>query len=262
MESNMNKKPIDTRTDREKAIDHFRITNEMKYIPENNRKFEIGEKVQIGNLEDCIIEEKLFDEKCYLVKYSRTDREIKTENLLNVWNWMTIHKINRNENKEVFTQNENIQLNYQQRDLSDAILGTFYHFGIDMNPEYQRDYVWELDDKIKLIDSIFNNIDIGKFVMIHKEYKDNDIMYEVLDGKQRIRAILDFYEDRIIYRGFKFSELNIKDRMHFRGYTISYCSINDCSIQQKLKIFYHINQNGKIMDQDHLNKIKAMIKED
>ena len=68
-----------------------------------------------------------------------------------------------------------------------------YHRGLIDNPDYQRGYVWTLEDKQKLIQSIFNRADIGKFVFIEDEnYREYRL--EVIDGKQRLRAILDYYE--------------------------------------------------------------------
>ena len=65
-----------------------------------------------------------------------------------------------------------------------------------MNPEYQRDYVWSEEDKVDLIDSIMHHRDIGKFVFVenpfdHSKERGGD-SYEVLDGKQRINAIIGF----------------------------------------------------------------------
>jgi uncharacterized protein with ParB-like and HNH nuclease domain len=70
-----------------------------------------------------------------------------------------------------------------------------------MNPDYQRDLVWSLEDKVNLIDSIYNDIEIGRFAFIKTDYSknnfdfDKDFYWEILDGKQRISAIIDFFEE-------------------------------------------------------------------
>lgn len=38
-----------------------------------------------------------------------------------------------------------------------------------MNPNYQRDLVWDLKDKELLIESIFEGIEIGKFTFIYNQ---------------------------------------------------------------------------------------------
>jgi hypothetical protein len=55
------------------------------------------------------------------------------------------------------------RLHYSQRSL-DGLVHMFYSFGIEMDPDYQRGLVWTLEDKQALIESIFEDVDIGKFV--------------------------------------------------------------------------------------------------
>ena len=64
-------------------------------------------------------------------------------------------------------KNDDLSLSFSQQTIEGAIIHRANYFGIDFSPEYQRDYVWDLEDKVDLIDSIFNNIEIGKFVFIH-----------------------------------------------------------------------------------------------
>lgn len=252
---------IDNRTPEEIDISRFlSFNNNLEFIPEPNRFFNIEDKVSIGALREAKIYKVLFEGKAYVIDYTSYKENygnpILIPNCKGVWSWLDI--VLENDNKESFIQNKDILLNYSQRCIS-SIFSNYYIFGLDMNPEYQRDYVWNEEDKVKLIDSIFNNIDIGKFVFIHKEYKENDTSYEIFDGKQRVRALLDFYEDKLLYNGLKYSELSNRDRSYFKEYNISYCEIKNCDLQQKLKVFYHINQFGKVMDQKHLDKIKNMI---
>lgn len=78
-------------------------------------------------------------------------------------------------------------------------------------PEFQREpSVWGLNKKQKLMDSILRDFDIASIYL----YKRNDGIYECIDGRQRINAILSFLglnegrqeEDPISnhYNNFKF----------------------------------------------------------
>lgn len=82
---------------------------------------------------------------------------------------------------------------------------------------------------------------------------------EILDGKQRMRAILDFYEDRFQYKGKYFSQLSVKDQNHFKRYPVSVAETSEMSKEQVLRYFINLNSNGKVMSQDHLNKVKQML---
>jgi hypothetical protein len=56
-----------------------------------------------------------------------------------------------------------------------------------INNEYQRSTVWNPPKKQLLIDSILRDYDIGSVILRQKEDK-----WEILDGQQRIKAIMDF----------------------------------------------------------------------
>ncbi len=84
----------------------------------------------------------------------------------------------------------------------------FNPYIIDINGEkqyYQRDLVWTLEQNQLLIDSIYNGIEIGKFLFRYKSWeslekgaKDNGHGYswDCVDGKQRFHAILHFIQNK------------------------------------------------------------------
>lgn len=243
------------------------LKRNLHLIPQPGKQLKIGDKVTIGALEDVVIEDVFEDGKIVLIDYTSIDNNygnpIRHEHMKRYVKWIDVRL--KNNNKESYIQNDDLRLNYSQRSLSD-ILGKAYHFGIDFEPDYQRDYVWELNDKIELIDSIFNNVDIGKFVYIRindKKWKENGYKYsyEILDGKQRIRAILDFYEDKFTYDGKTFSELSVRDQNHIKNYPINIAEISNINEEQALRYFIKLNVTGKTMDKKHLDKVKKRLEE-
>lgn len=73
---------------------------------------------------------------------------------------------------------------------------------IDFDPSYQRKgRRWSTSDKQYLIDSILNGFDVPKFYMADfvfgsSKLNENKKSYAVIDGKQRLEAIFDFFEDK------------------------------------------------------------------
>lgn len=63
-----------------------------------------------------------------------------------------------------------------------------------LNPEYQRREVWKERDKILLVDSIARRLPIGALTLFKEEQSGYDT-FEVIDGKQRCTAILDYLSD-------------------------------------------------------------------
>ena len=115
--------------------------------------------------------------------------------------------------------------------------------------------MWSNEDKVRLIDSIFRNIDIGKFALVRKDWNEK-YLYEVLDGKQRIRAILDFYENKFPYKGKYFNDLCARDQNHFEDYMISMAEIDETDQKTILKYFLMLNTGGVQMDKEHLEKVQ------
>lgn len=144
----------------------------------------------------------------------------------------------------------------------DALLNTYYGMGIDMSPDYQRGYVWSQEDKELLIDSVFNNIDIGKFVLIHldyDEYVERGKSYEILDGKQRLSTLIEFYENRFSYKGKYYNDLSYKDKRTFNHLAVSVANVNEVDKKTVLKYFLMLNRTGRSMDKTHLEKIEQML---
>lgn len=71
---------------------------------------------------------------------------------------------------------------------------------IDLNPAYQRGPAWRPDKQELLLDSIFRNYDLPK-IYFSKSTSSNHSRYEVIDGQQRVRAILDFAENKLAIPG-------------------------------------------------------------
>ncbi len=60
---------------------------------------------------------------------------------------------------------------------------------LELNPSYQRDMVWSNSDSQKLLDSVLRGIPLPS-IILNKRKKSN--IYEIVDGKQRLTAILRF----------------------------------------------------------------------
>ncbi|MGJ5150262.1 DUF262 domain-containing protein [Bradyrhizobium sp. HKCCYLR1023] len=72
-----------------------------------------------------------------------------------------------------------------------------------MDPPYQRrGHLWSSTDKAYLIDSIINGFDVPKLYVADFTYFDTDLNkkrlpYAIIDGKQRLEAIFDFFEGKV-----------------------------------------------------------------
>ncbi len=223
------------------------LYRDLKFLNEPTYIFNIGDAVDVGALENPIVFEILEDGKIYGIEY-----DYKGKKQRNWYRWSFVRKIVDRKEFE-FAKRDDIFLQYFQTGIF-SLLNKIYHMGVDFNPSYQRELVWSIEDKEALIDSIFNSIDIGKFVFIFKGY-DSDERYEILDGKQRLSAIREYYEDQFPYKGKYFSDLSIRDKDHFIDYKINVAETEEITEERKLRYFIKLNTTGKVMDKAHLNKV-------
>lgn len=231
--------------------------NRLVFCPEPTYTFNVGDSVLIGNLKDCVVKEVLHNNKIYLIEYTSIDNNygnpIARTGQLNYVMWYEIRPITTNTTSLVKNRDFNLQFYSMQ---VSSIFSKFYSFGLDLEPKYQRDFVWSKNDKVALIDSIFNNVEIGKFAIINKPW-ENKYSYEVLDGKQRIRALLDFYENRFKYKGYYYNELSRADQEWFKNFPITLAIVDD-DLVNNLKYFLLLNTTGKKMSAKHIEHIQSL----
>lgn len=246
--------------DRESGIRFIEDT--VQHLNEPTYCFKIGDKVSYGHFQDCTIEEVLYDGKVYGLRCISTESKYgKTyeEEVYRIATWVKVRPLT--DGKSAFSKNQNIRINFIDSTV-ESLIHKYYAFGIDMSPEYQRGYVWDLQDKQLLIDSIFNNIDIGKFAFIHlddKKYIETGNNYEILDGKQRLSSIIDFYENRYPYNEFYFNDLSTKDKNVFLNHHIVQGEVEDADKNTVLKYFLMLNRTGKSMEQSQLEKVEKLL---
>ena len=71
---------------------------------------------------------------------------------------------------------------------------------IIIQPDYQRRLVWNQSAKIMLIDTILKNIPMPKIFLSKEINKTQSTVRKVIDGQQRINAILEFIDGKF-YNG-------------------------------------------------------------
>ena len=86
---------------------------------------------------------------------------------------------------------------------------------IRLNPEFQQGSIWSSAARIYLIDSILRQLPIPKiYLRTTIDTKTQQSIREVVDRRQRLRAIFDFADDKISlskrageFAGFRYSSL-------------------------------------------------------
>ena len=249
--------------------------------PPPTRTFENGECVRIGNLANVVILKKLFDGKAYLYRCDWRDNRNSnvTVEYRCEW-WFDIEKlVDTSAMPQLMSQYKRYPA--ISSDLS-SLLHRMHGGGLVCDPLYQRGYVWSEENKDALIESMFERLDIGAFLLIShagfnhnndhslKEYRTmdgrtvhiprcEDYTTAVVDGQQRLTTILDFMLDVRPYRGIYFSQLCRRDKMEFEQHSVQYRLIQEEQVREKdvVRMFLQSNR-GVPQSAEHLAKVQAL----
>ena len=140
---------------------------------------------------------------------------------------------------------------------------------IDLNPPYQRDYVWTIEQKKSFIKALIQGQTILKPTYLYNNVPINEPMYEVLDGKQRINAVLSYMKHEFSINGLYYRDLSAIDAKKFLKIPVEYTRIKyfdpqkghiTMPLRDKIELFLQINEYGQRMSDEDLEKAKHFIK--
>lgn len=122
---------------------------------------------------------------------------------------------------------------------------------INLNPDYQRNFIWTSNDQKSLIDTIIMGYPLPSFFV----YLDNG-KYEMVDGQQRSKTIFRFVKGVITSSNItgtrSFKDFNPMDILSYR---LSFIIIENLSSQDSLRDFYVlINKKGVHLNMPEVHK--------
>lgn len=119
-------------------------------------------------------------------------------------------------------------------------------------PHYQRDFVWNENERSRFIESLFLGVPIQP---IFASIDDQSGFIEIIDGSQRIRTIDGFVNKGLVLQGLEkltslngltYSDLQSSRQRKFQTVSLRFQIISDKATEEvKKDIFYRINTSGK-----------------
>lgn len=121
---------------------------------------------------------------------------------------------------------------------------------LDLNPPYQRRFIWALSDQQTLISSILQGYAIPNIFL----YERKKGIYEMVDGQQRTRTILGFYDKNFKTEDGKYySDKEFGDA--FLEYEIPVTIIEKIENDETIEEFYAlVNKTGIHLNRPELKK--------
>lgn len=86
----------------------------------------------------------------------------------------------------------------------ESIYSYYYKKSLLVNRKYQRKLVWTIEEKEKFIDSILKSLPIPLILVALTKHKEK-MVYEIIDGIQRLNAIVSFIENEVHLNGNYFN---------------------------------------------------------
>lgn len=227
--------------------------------------FVVGDAVELGHINGLKIAEikgnlVLLENTQVQEPSSKNNGNYSTAEFL-VKHWTEIFPVS-NIKPTQFSADRPYRIHFINTDI-ESLVSSAIRRGLNDKTDYQRDYVWRIDDKRRLIKSIFDGKDIGKFVFVEdKTYHDPRI--EVLDGKQRLNAILGFMNDEFDYDGVYYHQLSEKDRRAMSGLGVQFASLDRGKFSRKelLEMFVDVNDTGVPQSPEHLKHVRNLLMEE
>jgi hypothetical protein len=143
---------------------------------------------------------------------------------------------------------------------------------IDLQPDFQRDLVWNLSKKQTLIDTILRGWHFPPIFLVAPLVGER---LDVLDGQQRLNAIFEFIEGRFpvngniepfdknlkTLHGLRFHEIPQDVKSRFLRYPFRVCELYDYREEEPYELFFRLNQGSVLTAAEKRNTLYGPVRE-
>ncbi|MGA8027602.1 MAG: DUF262 domain-containing protein [Bryobacteraceae bacterium] len=132
-------------------------------------------------------------------------------------------------------------------------------------PDWQREKVWDIEKKRRLIDSMLRGWKLPKFYFV----KTSEDEFEVVDGQQRLSAIFEFCANDLeldtasakLFHGTKYKDLPARIADDFDDFEIEYDVLEEAT-EEDLKEFFQRLQGGMpLTSSEKLNSVHSKLRD-
>ena len=134
-------------------------------------------------------------------------------------------------------------------------------------PDWQREEVWSVDKKRRLIDTILKGWKLPKFYF-QKTHDDPD-EFDVVDGQQRLTAIWEFFEGELRlsndqarhFGGADYESLPETLSDGFDDYELEYDEITDATEEEVKEFFQRLQEGLQLTGSEKLNSVHSKLRD-
>jgi hypothetical protein len=133
--------------------------------------------------------------------------------------------------------------------------------GMDMNPDYQRGHVWTRAQQIAYVEYQLMGGEVGRNIVWNSPDWDNGYKRptELVDGKQRITAVLAFMRNEVPAFGHLRREYTDSIRLTSTHFQFRICKLE--SREEILQLYLNINAGGTPHTAAEIARVRALLAE-
>lgn len=153
------------------------------------------------------------------------------------------------------------EVSYDTKEFTVEMVVDKYHDGKDTDenelfvPDYQRDFVWSVENQSRLIESLMIGLPIPYVFIadVNSDDPDHDGRIEIVDGSQRIRTLHAFVKNELKLtglklvteiNGFRFNDLPSSRQRRFKRISIRIIELSDCTESTRRDLWERINSGS------------------
>lgn len=141
--------------------------------------------------------------------------------------------------------------------LASHVQGYEEAYGFTMDPEYQRDHVWTMEQRTAYVEHVLMGGETGLEIIVNvenfnKTHKAPGVA-EVLDGKQRLTSLLMFVRDEVRAFGRLASEYEGKCRANIVWKVV------DLNPIEVMRLYVMLNAGGTAHTREEIDRVRALI---
>lgn len=133
---------------------------------------------------------------------------------------------------------------------------------LDLNPNFQRDYVWTEEQKIKYVEFILKNgLGAKEIYFNHPGWMHSfEGEFVLVDGKQRLEAVRNFLNNDIkIFNKYYYGDFSDRLPIH-ASFSVNIASLK--TRKEVLQWYIDMNSGGTVHTAKDLDKVKELLRKE
>lgn len=130
-------------------------------------------------------------------------------------------------------------------------------YGLNVDPDFQRGHVWTEAQKVAYLEYVLRGGEVSKTIIVNAPGFSNGTSTgaEIVDGKQRLFALMGFLKDEFPVFGAYFSEYTDKPRMFLQ----IHWRVMELSREEVLQLYLSLNEGGTPHTKSELEKVRDFL---